>query len=254
VIYRKTVRVFDPAEVWNDLYFSDEYVLDFYECRRSGFAKIVSLVDHRVPSRGIWLDVGCGLGLLLDVAHRVGWSVCGIDPCPTCCESTRRRIKSARIVCGSAAEALSSFSGVALASAVDVLRFVDRPGETIAGAREALAEGGWILIREVNADVHRRARRQDSLDAGARLLEPVQEWTPSSLERTLRRAGFRNVKSVPSPVFVETTTNEHRRDSRVKQTVKTMAKLGYWPVARLTHHLSGGLLYLGPNFITMGQK
>lgn len=254
VIYRAASALTAPEEGWDRSYYSDQAIMSFYEKRRSGFTKIVSLINRLVPERGQWLDIGCGPGALLQVASEQGWQVCGIEPSRICFEAVQARLKNANVVHGTVEKRLSHFTNITVASLVCVLASIERPGATLANLRGVLAKGAWVVVRETNADARREIRAREIPNVRVGTTRLLQEWTPRSLENALRLAGFRNVHSIPSPPFVETTGNESSIDSGVKKELKTLAKQGLWPLSRVVHNLSAGRVYLLPNFISLGQK
>ncbi len=254
VVYRKAFNHIRPDEGWDEIYYSDDRVMQYYLKRYSAFRRIVRMMNDVVGARGKWLDVGCGVGVLLQVAYEQGWEVYGIDPSRLCVEAAVRRLKYAHLVRGAIDEKLREFTGFAVVSVHEVLRILENPGKVLVGLRDALVEGGWLFIREVKADWQRGSRSAEVAGAEGTWNVPLQLWNPGALENALRLAGFRNVYSVPSAAFTETSRDE--RDSRkgLRTTVERIAKRAAWPVARIVHGLSGGRVYLGPNFITLGQK
>lgn len=254
VIYRRASALTAPEDGWDKSYYSDEVIMNFYQRRRSGFAKIVSLINRLVPERGNWLDIGCGPGALLQVASEQGWQVFGIEPSSICFDTVQASVPSAKVVHGTVEKKLSEFSNINVASMVCVLASIENPGATLTNIHGVLADGGWVIVRETNADARRdiRARETPNVKVGTTRL--LQEWSPRSLENALRLAGFRNVHSLPSPPFLETTGNESGLDEGVKKELKVLAKQGLWPISRVVHSLSGGRVFLLPNFISVGQR
>ncbi len=254
VIYRKGIQVLPAQDSWDEAYYSDENVVSFYLKRYSGCRKIVQIMNRLVGRRGNWLDVGCGPGVLLEVAHEQGWEVSGIDPSRICVEVAHKRMNYAQIVHGGVEEKLSEFRGFTVVSLHDVFRSVKQPGMILAGLRKALIEGGWLVIREVNADSQRHERSRDAAGVAMTFSTPLQLWVPQSLENALRSAGFRNVRSIPSPVFTETTATERDGRGWLESRIQMALKQGAWQLSRVAHSLSGGRAFLGPNFITLGQR
>ncbi len=251
LVYRKTVTHVSPEETW-DSHFSDDRVAEYYDRRISGFKKMVSIVNRLVPGRGQWLDIGCGPGVLLNVAYDQGWEVHGIEPSRVCVAVIRKRMKHADVIQGTVEERLQEFRDFNVVSLVNMLRYIEHPGTILFRLRDVLAEGGWVLIREVNADSQRRERYKEIGGIAASRTLSLQEWIPRSLEHALRLAGFRKVQSIPSPTFIEISESEH--DDGIRMKFEKLVRMGLWPASRIMHNLSLGRIYLGPNFITLGQK
>jgi 2-polyprenyl-3-methyl-5-hydroxy-6-metoxy-1,4-benzoquinol methylase len=254
LIYRRAKPRISPQEGWDKSYYSDDAIMGFYHKRSSGFAKMVSIVNSYVASRGKWLDVGCGPGVLLQVAHDQGWQVSGIEPSRICFNEVRKRMKYADIVYGTVEAELSKFRDITVASFVGVLASLERPGAVLTNLRDVLVNEGWVLVRETNAATSRKTRAKEIANVKVTTTRLLQEWTPESLETALRLTGFRNVHSIPAPPFVETSGNESNGDAGLKEELKKLLKQGLWPASRLVHSLSAGRLFLAPNFITLGQK
>lgn len=254
VIYRGVFQRAPPGEGWDATYYSDQRVRDYYSRRYSGFRKIVSLLDARVAKPGRWLDIGCGPGALLEVAREKGWQAFGIDPSAICVEIGRRRIKDAVITRGTVEEKLAEFEDMTVASFMNVLRCIENPGHILRALRHLLVEGGWVVIREENPYPERRRRANEISRVEVTSTMALQLWTPGALENALRRAGFRSVRSLPSPTFTETVRSEWKGGGGFRDDLTRFLKWGAWPLSRAVHTLSGGRTYLGPNFITLGQR
>jgi 16S rRNA A1518/A1519 N6-dimethyltransferase RsmA/KsgA/DIM1 with predicted DNA glycosylase/AP lyase activity len=85
---------------WDGRYFSDEKVLQYYARRVSAFTRIVELMGMLKPPSRAWLDVGCGPGVLIRLAHDAGWQVSAIEWSHICCDLVRRTVPAARLYCG----------------------------------------------------------------------------------------------------------------------------------------------------------
>jgi 2-polyprenyl-3-methyl-5-hydroxy-6-metoxy-1,4-benzoquinol methylase len=261
LIYRKVIPDALGYQGWDQTYYADERVIAYYERRRSAFHKIVWLMNRYADQPGVWLDIGCGLGGMLQAAHEQGWSVAGIEPSRTSVESLRRRMPSARVVHGTVEDRLSDFHDVSVASFVDVLRYMAEPRGVLATLHTALNVGGWVVIREVEGDRRKERRASEQLDTRVGWESYLQEWSPQSMRKTLELAGFTNVQTLPSPMFTETAgcspmfTETPGLDlSRLRGHSERVAKVAAWPVARLAHVLSRERLYLTPNFLALGEK
>src|SRR5215470_17620958 len=70
----------DPFGEWEDQYYGRDDVFKHHEARRSGMEAIIGRLNAVCPARGRLLDIGTGLGILMRVAARYGWSVEGVEP------------------------------------------------------------------------------------------------------------------------------------------------------------------------------
>ncbi len=254
LVYSKVITPPVPSTEWDAMYYADDRVLDYYEKRRSGFQKMVSITSRLAERRGVWLDVGCGLGGMLHAAQEQGWGAVGIEPSQISVDAARERVPSAQVVQGRIEERLPEFADVDVVSFVDVLKYIDDPLDVLTNCRTVLADGGWIFIREANADRGRKQRSEQKLRLDPGCEFHLQKWSPASLERALKQCGFTNVRSLPSPIFVETTGWERDTGAGLRMKLeKAMRRIG-WPAARLAHGLTAGRFYMTPNFISLAQK
>ena len=124
---------------------SDEHYLSEEDGRRATARRVLRAIADRVPA-GRLLDVGCGHGLLLDEARRMGYSTLGL-------ELSRTGAGYARDVLGLdvheepvaafARQAGERFDVVVLA---DVLEHVDDPVSVLDACAGLLAEGGVLCV------------------------------------------------------------------------------------------------------------
>jgi len=254
LVFSRVLTLPVPSEQWDSAYYSDDRVMEYYEGRRSAFEHMVTIMDGLVPRRGSWLDVGCGSGRLLQAAHQHGWAPHGIEPSQISVEEARRRVPTAHVAEGRVEERLDDFSGIAVVSFVDVLKYVDEPRLILTKLRDVLADGGWVFVREADARRDRRHRARMAYRERPETEFHLQKWDPSALEKTLALCGYANVRSFPSPIFTETTGGEREEGIGLRWHVERgLRRLG-WPVARTAHRFSAGRIYLTPNFVTIGQK
>jgi SAM-dependent methyltransferase len=240
---------------WDQKYFSNERVINYYRGRVSAFEKLVEMMlDLTAPPRR-WLDVGCGIGVLLGVASKAGWEVCGIEGSHSCAEIARKSILGIDLREGPILEQLKELPNTfSVVSLTDTLRYLKYPQDVLRHAHNVLAEGGWVLVRELNASKYRKRLRNSEASGNIDFLSDLQLWSPSALELTLSAAGFKSVKSLPSPVFVEIARLEKDRGSRIGDRLKLLGKRAVAYADQIVHRVSSGLIYLGPNYITIGQK
>jgi SAM-dependent methyltransferase len=214
-----------------DAYYAEERVMAYYHRRRSGFCEMAQLVEGLAPSRGAWLDIGCGPGELLRVVRERGWEACGIEPSRRCLEANAERLAGARVVHGAVEDRLPEFRGMRVVSMTDVFRYVTQPDQVLRQIRAALDPGGWVLIREGRA-----------------------HFAPDELAVALRRAGFLEVRCRPSPLFVETGGGEVDSGPGAAEWMRATLKRVAAPATRLAFRLTAGRLLLGPNFLVLGRR
>ena len=254
LIYRERMTSVIAETNWDAKYYSDDRVIEHYETRTSAFEKIVKLVNRRVGTPGTWLDIGCGVGSLLAVAEAAAWIPLGIEPSRIAVEVARARLARPNVVRGTVESALAQFREVNVASLVDVARYLERPVETLAAVGEALAPGGWAVVREGKQEAGKRRRAKEPRGYEPPCARFVQEWTPEAMETTLRRAGFTDIHCFPSPAFTETTGWERGGRPGFRGRVEMMMRMGVWPVSRIVHRMSFGHVYVSPSFLAIARR
>jgi SAM-dependent methyltransferase len=241
------------SDAWDSKYYSDDRIIEYYAKRRSGFEKIIGLVQPRVVEPRTWLDIGCGVGSLLVVADERGWKTYGIEPSVIAAAIADERVATAEIVQGVVEKGLEQFSDVTVASLIDVARYLEDPLRTLRSIWGTLGSNGWIVLRETRANLGRERRSAEAIGYEAHY-PFFQEWTPDSMKATLGRAGFTDVACYPSPVFHETSGWEGGTPGRLRARMERTAKLAAGPFASIAHTMSFGRLYFTPSFITLGRR
>lgn len=114
------------------------------QARSHHFERYVDLARRFAPS-GRWLDVGCGAGMLLELAQSVGYEVEGIELTPD-----RRAVAQARTgatIHAAPVEDLGlpdgSFDVISL---IDVFSHLVSPTATLAELRRLLRPGGVVIM------------------------------------------------------------------------------------------------------------
>ena len=136
---------------------------------QAGHQSYIELVRPLVfPGR--WLDVGCGHGRLAALAAVAGYEAYGVDPNPLAIEAARRCLGSDRVFAGQ----------------------VETAG-LMADSFDVLAPGGMILIQTPNL-ASLQYRHQGP--AWEQFTPPghLIYFTPRTLRRMLKAAGFRRVR------------------------------------------------------------
>src|ERR1700722_17232274 len=84
---------------WDSCDYSNIDRMDKYygKKRNQGLEECFSLAPRFVPT-GRWLDIGCGVGMLLALTSEHGWESVGIDLSPRAADTARRRGLNA--ICG----------------------------------------------------------------------------------------------------------------------------------------------------------
>lgn len=153
-------------------------------------ARAGRLLDGLAHTSGTLLDVGCGDGLLLDVARERGYRVQGTEPSE---EGSRRT--SARGIAVNAGDVLGAPIGedaFDVVVMVNVLEHVTSPGAFVSMAALLLRSGGELAVvvpRDFSL-LQQQARAVHSIPPWWVVSDHANYFTSTSLHHLLVRAGF----------------------------------------------------------------
>jgi SAM-dependent methyltransferase len=202
------------------------------------------------PERGRLLDVGSGLGFLMDSAARAGWTVEGVEASPTAA-AWARKLTGAEVMEGLMETAdipAGEFDAVTI---LDTLRHVPDPMALLRSARRALRPGGLLMVREINRDIQRvgtrlLGRKNPGAPTGPRkAFEYAQRFSPKSILHALRLTGYSGCWVEPSPTFRE-------RDSGAGGALP-LVKDGVGWLSKVIYRTSGKRLVVSPNLLAFGR-
>lgn len=157
---------------------------------REDFAVARQFLQKKFPGGARILDVGCGRGFFLK-SLGTGWALCGIEPSRSAAEFAQRQngIRTLRGDLFSGAFETHCFDAVTM---FDVVEHLAHPQEVLAEARRILKPGGWLIVGTGNwgALTARLGGRQWAYLA---IPDHLSFFSPASLQRALRAAGFSRV-------------------------------------------------------------
>jgi 2-polyprenyl-3-methyl-5-hydroxy-6-metoxy-1,4-benzoquinol methylase/Zn ribbon nucleic-acid-binding protein len=153
--------------------------------------------DRGRPAR--LLDVGSSVGALVDEATLRGWCAAGFEPDYDACAIARHSVGGAVVnsFLGPNSVRAGSFDAVVLSH---VLEHVDDPSEMLRAVWGALSDGGRLLVACPNFSGG-LARLQGARWYGYAIDQHVWHFTPLSLARAVKNAGFTIVKVHSSQVM-----------------------------------------------------
>jgi SAM-dependent methyltransferase len=181
----KPVRV---MEDYGKEYFTDrnEYVGRRDEFH-AAFEELVGKIRRR-KNRGHLLDVGTGIGILMEVATKEGFRVSGVEVSPWA-SSFARAEKGLEVFTGTLEEA--HFPGETFEVVVlnHVLEHLEHPVETLRETRRILKRDGVLVIGVPNIESI-MARLLGTRWYSLKPNEHIWHFTPATLCRLVREAGF----------------------------------------------------------------
>ena len=176
-------RTAETNDLWFDVLTSErQLALD-----RQKFAEVLDLLEP-YRGEGSLLDVGCSIGLFLDLARERGWAGVGIEFAPRALAYARERygLEVLDVPLDEAGLADESFDAVGLLS---VLEHTNEPRRMLGDVARVLRPGGAVYVVVPNVEslacrlLHERARTFDGRNH-------LVYFSPSTLRDCLDRSGF----------------------------------------------------------------
>jgi SAM-dependent methyltransferase len=191
-----------PEEIWQRYspdYFWKEYLpslgvhdgrfdLAYFDARH---APMLRLIAKHAPQRGRLLEIGTGAGFFLKAAERAGWGVAGVEVSREAVGFASARLNLDVRQEPSETMALSA-EAFDVAVMFDVIEHLLDPVLSLQRVRAALRPGGLLVVSTPNVN----ALTRFALGADWAVLSPAEHlfnFSASSLDRVLRRAGFSDV-------------------------------------------------------------
>ena len=162
------------------------------EAKKCAFREQLRTLRERLPSGARLLDVGTGVGLLLDVATDMGLEAHGVEPSEAgaACALSRHPGRVRRGALSDARYPDAWFDAVTL---IDVLEHVDEPHALMKEIARILAPGGWLLIITPDTDGFTHAV------LGSRWFqykyEHVTYWNARTVGKLLAAHGMRAIEA-----------------------------------------------------------
>ncbi len=121
--------------------------------RAAEASRLIELVNRANPTQRSWIDIGCGVGLLMSAAREQGYTTWGVEPDPLARERAESTNPSSAV--GSDLSQLpQNIENAGVVSMLDVLEHIpaDELTNTARSVRERLASDGIWLIKVPSSD------------------------------------------------------------------------------------------------------
>jgi len=134
----------NPSTIYNEEYFKRWYIR-YYNERRTYITKLFSIFEKYIPPKGKLLDVGCGIGILLDVAKEQGYDVYGQDVSPFAVNYCRE--KGYKVFDKPLTQLNLPEASFDIITILDVIAHLKDPVSYIEDCRKLLKPGGYLIIK-----------------------------------------------------------------------------------------------------------
>ncbi len=157
---------------------------------RRNLAPIQALIEKNSHTRRL-LDVGCYIGVMVELAQESGWEAWGVEPSTWASEQARSR--GLRVLTGTLSEATLEGGYFDVVTMWDVIEHVTDPMTEVRNVYRVLKPGGLFAVHTIDIE-----------SAFARLLGRHWPWlmemhlfyfSPRTLSRMLKQAGFQVLRS-----------------------------------------------------------
>jgi SAM-dependent methyltransferase len=190
--YYQNERFFENRN--DTIYGYYDYLSERYVKQQSYDAlveRLRSLVPGFVPGKSRFLDAGCGLGYLLDVAFDKDFAVEGIEYNPVAAERIRTKYTFPVFSGDLMAYQGGPFDAVAL---LDVIEHLPRPFDSVRKLASLMKPGGILMLSTMDSDSRVSKLMGKRLEDFRRTREHLYFFTRSTLRTVLERAGFEIVR------------------------------------------------------------
>jgi SAM-dependent methyltransferase len=184
------------SEVLNDYqYVVDELYIQELEGRVLTFRRHLRPLEQIVgpPNGKRLLDVGCHVGVFVDVAQQRGWEACGVEPSRWAAEQAQAR--GLKVINGTLFSSNFEDASFDVVTLWDVIEHVPDPRAELCKAHQLLKPGGVVVLHTIDIE-----------SLFARLMGHRWPWlmemhlyyfSPRTLRRMLEDIGFQVIYSSP---------------------------------------------------------
>lgn len=171
----------------------------------------LEMIRHfaKLPERPRLLDVGCALGLMLEVATAQGWEAAGVEPSDFAARYAAER-SGCTVYPGMLQEAGFASQSFDVVTLMDVIEHVVRPRELLIEIHRVLRPGGVLFSVTPNFGsffVHLYGREAYGVGPS----EHINCFEASTLRKLILNAGFSRMKTVTKDFYADNLNRLLRR-------------------------------------------
>jgi SAM-dependent methyltransferase len=187
------IRGYDAEWVYENRETTNKWRTEKESLQVRDYGSTRKFLAKRFPNRGTLLEIGCGLGYLLNFFKQDGWDAVGIEPNAGLGMCARRDLGLTAID-GTLEEAKLESASITVATMMHVIEHVPDPLATLKEVHRILKPGGCFVMETPRYDTlmfKLLGRRERSVSCDGH----IYFFTSGTLARLAEKAGFKLIKT-----------------------------------------------------------
>jgi 2-polyprenyl-3-methyl-5-hydroxy-6-metoxy-1,4-benzoquinol methylase len=179
------IRDYDAEWVYENRETTNKWRTEKESLQVRDYGSTRKFLADKFPNRGTLVEIGCGLGYLLNFFKQDGWNAIGIEPNAGLCMCARRDL---------GLTAMLATGSVTVATMMHVIEHVPDPMSTLREVHRILKPGGCFVMETPRYDTlmfKLLGRRERSVSCDGH----IYFFTSDTLARIAAKAGFNLIKT-----------------------------------------------------------
>jgi SAM-dependent methyltransferase len=187
------IKTWDATWVLEHSFTTDRWRLEKESLQVRDYRSTRQLLADKFPARGTLVEIGSGLGYLLNFFREGGWNTVGIEPNAGLCLFARQELHL-KILQGTLRDANLESASADVITMIHVIEHVPDPLSIFREVHRILRPGGWFVVETPRYDTlmfRILGRRERSLSCDGH----IYFFTTHTLARMATKAGFKIVRT-----------------------------------------------------------
>jgi len=160
------------------------------------------------------LDVGCGNGIFLSVAKKMGWETYGVEFSES--GTSYCKAKGLNVFQGTLSDHINHLPEFDIIVSIEVLEHINTPKTELSNFYQLLRKGGILYLTTPNYNGILRYILKDKYDIFA-YPEHLAYYTPATLKRSLQKYGFKPLSIKTTGMSISRYKNSVKKSNRKKE-------------------------------------